>query len=59
MLAGPGRRSLAGAAGAATHTAAALEQAAVEDHLVDNADRPVAEVAAEALRLAGWLPSSP
>ncbi len=45
--------------GAATHTAAALEQAAVEDHLVDNADRPVAEVAAEALRLAGWLPSSP
>lgn len=42
--------------GAATHTAAALEQAAPEDHLVDNTDRPAAEVAAEVLSVAGWLP---
>jgi predicted kinase len=44
--------------GAATHTAEVLEQARVEDHLVDNEDRPVAEVAAEVLRLAGWLDRS-
>ena len=44
--------------GAATHTAEALEQARVEDHLVDNQDRPVATVAAEVLRLAGWLDAS-
>lgn len=44
--------------GAATHTAHVLEQARVEDHLVDNEDRPVAEVAEEVLRLAGWLDSS-
>jgi predicted kinase len=44
--------------GAATHTAEALEQARVEDHLVDNQDRPVAAVASEVLRLAGWLDAS-
>jgi hypothetical protein len=41
--------------GAATHTAEVLEQARVEDHLVDNEDRPAAEVAEEVLRRAGWL----
>jgi hypothetical protein len=40
---------------AAVHTAQVLEQARVEDHLVDNADRPAAEVAEEVLRLVGWL----
>jgi predicted kinase len=45
--------------GAATHTANVLEQASVEDHLVDNQDRPVAAVAAEVLRRAGWLDPSP
>ncbi len=45
--------------GAAAHTAAALEHAGVEDHLVDNADRPVGEVAAEVLRRTAWLPSAP
>src|SRR5215469_15174640 len=35
--------------GAATHTATVLEQARVEDHLVDNQDRPVAVVAGEVL----------
>jgi len=44
--------------GAATHTATVLEQARVEDHLVDNQDRPVAVVAGEVLRLAGRLDSS-
>jgi len=44
--------------GGATHTAKVLEQARVEDHLVDNQDRPVAVVAEEVLRLAGWLDSS-
>jgi len=44
--------------GAAAHTAAVLERAAPEDHLVDNIDRPVAAVAAEVLRVAGWLPSA-
>ena len=45
--------------GAATHTAEVLEQARVEDHVVDNEDRPVADVAEEVLRRAGWLDSSP
>jgi hypothetical protein len=44
--------------GAATHTAKVLEQAGVEDYLVDNEDRPVAAVAEEVLRLVGWLGSS-
>lgn len=42
---------------AATHTANALEQARVEDHLVDNENRPVAMVAEEVLRRVGWLDS--
>src|SRR5215470_1912304 len=41
--------------GAATHTAEVLERVRVEDHLVDNQDRPLAVVAGEVLRLAGWL----
>jgi len=41
--------------GAATYLADALENAPVEDHLIDNVDRPAREVAAEALRLARWL----
>lgn len=44
--------------GAAAHTAEVLERAGVEDHLVDNAGRPVPEVAEEVLRLVGWLDSS-
>jgi predicted kinase len=44
--------------GAATHTAKVLEQARVEDHLVDNEDRPVAVVAEEVLHRVGWLDSS-
>jgi hypothetical protein len=40
---------------AAAHTAAALERAGVEDHLVDCQDRSVLEVAQEVLRLAGWV----
>jgi len=44
--------------GAATHTANVLEQARVEDYSVDNQDRPVAVVAEEVLRRAGWLGSS-
>ena len=43
--------------GAATHTAEVLEQARVEDHLVDNHNRPVAVVAEEVLQRAGWLDS--
>jgi len=35
-----------------------LEHARLEDHLVDNHDRPVAEVAAEVRRVAGWLPAA-
>jgi hypothetical protein len=31
-----------------------LEHAGVEDHVVDNGDRPVAQVAADVLRAAGW-----
>ncbi len=41
--------------GAAAYTAEALERARVEDHVVDNEDRPPADAAREALRLAGWL----
>jgi adenylylsulfate kinase len=40
---------------AAAHTAAVLERAGVEDHLVDCQDRAVLEVAQEVLRLAGWV----
>jgi hypothetical protein len=36
-----------------------LEDAKIEDHVVDNYDRPVEEAAAEVLRVAGWLPDSP
>ena len=32
-----------------------LESARVEDYCIDNVDRPADEVAAEALRLVGWL----
>jgi predicted kinase len=46
--------------GAAAYLAEALERAGVEDHVVDNDDRPAADAAREALRLAGWLePQSP
>jgi hypothetical protein len=41
---------------AATHTAAVFERAQVEDYLVDNGNRPPAEVAAEVLHRVGWLP---
>jgi hypothetical protein len=41
--------------GAATHTVKVLERARVEDHVVDNADRPLAVVAEEVLRQVGWL----
>ena len=41
--------------GAATHTAKVLERARVEDHVVDNADRPATLVAEEVLRRVGWL----
>ncbi|MET1073235.1 MAG: hypothetical protein ABWY11_11370 [Umezawaea sp.] len=33
-----------------------FEQAGVEDHVVDDHGRPAAEVAAEVLRVTGWLP---
>lgn len=39
---------------AATYLADTLETAAVEDHTVDNEDRPSAEVAAEVLQVTGW-----
>jgi gluconate kinase len=39
---------------AATYLADRLEAAAVEDHTVDNEDRPPAEVAAEVLQVTGW-----
>jgi hypothetical protein len=32
-----------------------LEHAGVEDHVIDNDDRPVAQVAADVLHAAGWL----
>jgi chloramphenicol 3-O-phosphotransferase len=43
---------------AAAYLVDALERAPVEDFCVENVDRPAYEVAAEALRLAGW-PTSP
>jgi len=43
--------------GAATHTAAVFERARVEDHLVDNENRPATVVAEEVLHRVGWLPS--
>jgi hypothetical protein len=41
--------------GAATHTAEVFEQARVEDHLVDNENRPATVVAEEVLHRVGWL----
>jgi hypothetical protein len=43
--------------GAAAHTAEVFERAQVEDHLVDNENRPAAVVAEEVLHRVGWLPS--
>jgi hypothetical protein len=43
---------------AATHTAEVFERAQVEDHLVDNENRPAAVIAEEVLHRVGWLPSS-
>jgi hypothetical protein len=40
---------------AATYLAAQMDAARVEDHVIDNAERPASDVAAEALRLAAWL----
>jgi predicted kinase len=40
---------------AATYLAGQMDEARVEDHLIDNADRSAGEVAAEALRLVHWL----
>jgi dephospho-CoA kinase len=34
-----------------------LEDAHVEDHVVDNHERPAEQAAAEVLRVAGWLPA--
>lgn len=34
-----------------------MEHTGVEDHVVDNDDRPVAQVAAEVLHVAGWPPT--
>ena len=42
--------------GAATHTAEVFERAQVEDHLVDNENRPATVVAEEVLQRVGWLP---
>jgi hypothetical protein len=41
---------------AATGLAASMERSSVHDHVVDNAGRSPGEVAAEVLRLVGWLP---
>jgi hypothetical protein len=41
----------------AGYLAPRLEDAHVEDHVVDNHDRSAAETAAEVLRVAGWLPA--
>jgi hypothetical protein len=41
---------------AASYLVDRLEQAGVEDHVVDSGDRRIAEVAADVLRAAGWLP---
>jgi hypothetical protein len=46
---------LAGARWWAQH----FEETRVEDHLVETENRPVAEIAREVLRLAGWLPELP
>jgi energy-coupling factor transporter ATP-binding protein EcfA2 len=43
---------------AAIHTAEVFERAQVEDHLVDNENRPAAVVAQEVLQRVGWLPPS-
>lgn len=43
---------------AATHTAEVFERAQVEDHLVDNENRPATVVAEEVLHRVGWLPST-
>jgi predicted kinase len=43
--------------GAAAHTAEVFERARVEDHLVDNENRPAAVVAEEVLHRVGWLSS--
>ena len=43
--------------GAATRTAEVFERAQVEDHLVDNENRPAAVVAEEVLHRVGWLAS--
>jgi hypothetical protein len=43
---------------AATRTAEVLERAQVEDHLVDNENRPATVVAGEVLHRVGWLPST-
>jgi hypothetical protein len=44
---------------AATHPALPVlaERAQVEDHLVDNGNRPATVVAEEVLHRVGWLPS--
>lgn len=42
--------------GAARWLTPRMDVWAVEDHLVDNGDRPLGEVAREVLRVAGWLP---
>jgi predicted kinase len=42
--------------GAAAHTAEVFERARVEDHLVDNENRPATVVAGEVLHRVGWLP---
>jgi hypothetical protein len=40
---------------AAAYLVEALERSPVEDFCIENVDRPAQEVAADALRLAGWL----
>jgi hypothetical protein len=42
--------------GAARWLTPRMDGWAVEDHLVDNSDRPLEEVAREVLAVAGWLP---
>lgn len=49
---------LAGELDAARHLVPRMDEQRVEDHLVDNGQRPLAEVAEEVLRLAGWLPTT-
>jgi hypothetical protein len=41
----------------ASYLVGKLETAAVEDHTVDNENRPITEVATEVLRVTGWLAS--